>query len=83
MCRVMSNETPIWGAIGGTEMVATFASMKAPMKRDEARIKRRGHDGLNEQDLRVMAAMQKFGDELDAKEDAKRLEEIRRKQTGR
>jgi hypothetical protein len=60
-------------------MVLTFGSMKAQMKRDEARIKRRGHDGLNEQDLRVMAGMQKVGDELAAERDAKRLEEIRRK----
>jgi hypothetical protein len=63
-------------------MVQTFGSMKAQMKRDEERIKRRGHDGLNEQDLRVMAAMQKFGDEMDAERDARRLEEIRLKRAG-
>ena len=59
-------------------MVLTFGSMKAQMKIDAERIKRRGHDGLNEQDLRVMAGMQKFRDELAAR----RLVEKRRKLAG-
>jgi hypothetical protein len=67
---------PQFGALPEeTEMVLTFGSMKAQMKIDEERIKRRGHDGLTEQDLRAMAAMQKFRDELAAR----RLVEERRK----
>jgi hypothetical protein len=55
-----------------TEMVLTFGSMKAQMKRDEERIKRRGHDGLNEQDLRVMAGMKRVGDEIRAERERKK-----------
>ena len=59
-------------------MVLTFGSMKAQMKRDEERIKRRGHNGLTEQDLRVMAGMKRIGDEMATENEAERRERVRR-----